>query len=63
MAKKTKQLAPRPCAHCGLLVRKLTRVRTQDTPDWVLVCDACWPRFHEQRGYTYGGVWKAAKRR
>jgi len=64
MGRKTKKLQARACDRCAALVDKLTRVRLSEGGDWIMVCDACWKEVAPGNpGYTYGGVWKARKRR
>lgn len=64
MARHTKQLEPRPCQRCAAAVLKLTRIQHDASGRWLLVCDACWPDLsRDNPHYTYGGVWRAAKRR
>ena len=64
MGRKTKKLDPRPCERCGDAVDKLTRIQHDEEGAWVMVCDACWPELSEDNPhYTYGGVWRAHKRR
>ncbi|MEO0812765.1 MAG: hypothetical protein AAFY60_07875 [Myxococcota bacterium] len=42
-------------------MERLTRIRDESS-DWRMVCDVCWPEASEKPGYQYGGVWRAAKR-
>jgi len=64
MGRKRKKLAPRPCAVCEGQHDRLVRIKATERGDWMMVCEECWPRFGEDNpGYTYGGVWRAHKRR
>ena len=63
MTRQTKKLTPRPCERCGALVDKLTRARLAADARW-MICDGCWLALApDNPHYTYGGVWRAAKRR
>lgn len=64
MGRRRKKLEPKPCERCGQDANKLTRIQHDADGAWVMVCDECWPELSEDNPhYTYGGVWKARKRR
>ena len=51
------------CDHCRQPRDAHIRVITAHLADWILVCETCWPNFHEQAGYRYGGTRKANRRK
>lgn len=64
MGRRRKRLDDRPCDLCEERVSKLTRVQLDATRSWRLICDECWQeRAPDNPHYTYGGVWRAKKRR
>ena len=51
------------CKLCESLSEVLYRVKYQQT-DWSFVCSVCWQTLDKTDvSYTYGGTWKAKKRR
>lgn len=63
MGKTVKHLKGKPCNHCHTAAYKLTRITCDALESYIMVCDDCWNIYHTKPGYTYGGVWKARKRR
>lgn len=52
------------CDRCSLTVPILYRVKYEEDGDWIFVCDACLPAVKDNNPfYTYGGTWKAKKKR
>ncbi|MGF1496883.1 MAG: hypothetical protein ACFB8W_08695 [Elainellaceae cyanobacterium] len=52
------------CDRCTAEFPVLYRVQYDDSQQWYFVCDRCLPLVkHGNPQYTYGGTWKARKRR
>jgi hypothetical protein len=52
------------CDRCHQAAPVLYRVQWDDTGVWHFICDACYPALrHQHPDYTYGGTWKAKKRK
>ena len=51
------------CEHCRRPGGVHFRVTTDRQTGWILVCETCWPNFHSEAGYRYGGTRKANRRK
>lgn len=58
---KRRRIREKKCKLCEQFSEVLYRVQYQQT-DWSFVCLACWTTL-DKANYTYGGTWKAKKRR
>ncbi len=54
----------KPCHLCNQAASVLYRVKYDSEGDWVFVCPECWHNISQDNPYyTYGGTWKAQKRK
>lgn len=54
----------KPCHICNKEASILYRVKYQEEGDWIFVCPECWQTISQDNPYyTYGGTWKAQKKK
>ncbi|MBD3882381.1 hypothetical protein IFO70_11470 [Phormidium tenue FACHB-886] len=58
------RLRTKRCDRCQQFASVLYRVKFDDSESWAFVCDVCYPAVSQNNPhYTYGGTWKAKKKR
>lgn len=58
------RIRQKSCDRCGQLASILFRVQWDRSGEWHFVCLTCWSQVEQNNpAYTYGGTWKAKKRR
>lgn len=64
MGRKNKTLVAKPCSRCEARCDRLLRSRLGEGKPWLMLCERCWVRLaRDNPEYTYGGEWRAKKRR
>lgn len=52
------------CDRCHQKAPVLYRAQIDESGAWQFICDACYPKVSQNNPhYTYGGTWKAQKRK
>ncbi|MEM7581089.1 MAG: hypothetical protein ACFB02_19480 [Mastigocoleus sp.] len=61
---KFKAIRSKKCSQCSQDSSVLYRIKYQVEGNWVFVCPKCWENLSQDNPYyTYGGTWKAQKKR
>lgn len=59
-----REIRVKRCDRCDRLAPVLYRVRYDESGQWIFVCPQCWqPVSLDNPHYTYGGTWKAKKKK
>ncbi|MEC4982876.1 MAG: hypothetical protein SAJ37_01090 [Oscillatoria sp. PMC 1068.18] len=52
------------CNFCGEAAAVLYRIQYDESQQWQFVCHSCWENLSDNNpNYTYGGTWKAVKKK